>query len=95
MLTFRRYIPVPIDHIEKIDFQELIFAVVNWPNSEFYVETVCMYNVLLWLVCYNPTGKCFPGCGVGGFVDFDSKYKMLWGETRAHRVPMHQSITKV
>jgi len=25
----------PKDNIEKIDFQELIFAVVNWPNSEF------------------------------------------------------------
>jgi len=25
-----------------------------------------------------------PGCGVGGSVDFDSKYIILWGETRAH-----------
>jgi len=24
---------VPKDNIEKLDFQELIFAVVNWPNS--------------------------------------------------------------
>ena len=30
------------DHIEKIDFQELIFAVVNWPNSELYGAFVCI-----------------------------------------------------
>ena len=24
------------DHIEKIDFQELIFAVIYWPDSELY-----------------------------------------------------------
>ena len=24
------------DHIEKIDFQEIFIAVVNWPNSELY-----------------------------------------------------------
>jgi len=23
-------------------------------------------------------------------VDFDSKYKILWGETRAHGVPIHE-----
>ena len=33
------------DHIEKIDFQELIFAVVNWPNSELYGAFVC-------IICY-------------------------------------------
>jgi hypothetical protein len=27
-------------------------------------------------------------------VDFDSKYKILWGETRAHRVPIHERIKK-
>ena len=30
------------DHIEKIDFQVLIFAVVNWPNSELYGAFVCI-----------------------------------------------------
>ena len=34
------------DHIEKIDFQELIFAVVNWPNSEFYGAFVCIIRKL-------------------------------------------------
>ena len=33
------------DHIEKMDFQELIFAVVNWPNSELYGAFVC-------IICY-------------------------------------------
>jgi len=27
-------------------------------------------------------------------VDFDSKYKILWGETRAHRVPIHEEENK-
>ena len=44
------------DHVDKIDFQELIFAVVNWPNSEFYGAIVRLIGTLLWLVCYNPTG---------------------------------------
>ena len=30
------------DHIEKIEFKELIFAVVNWPNSELYGAFVCI-----------------------------------------------------
>ena len=36
------------DHIEKIDFQEVIFAVVNWPNSElyraFFVCRICYFG---------------------------------------------------
>ena len=31
---------------------------------------------------------------MGGSVDFDSKYKILWGETKAHGVPIHESIKK-
>jgi len=27
-------------------------------------------------------------------VDFISKYKILWGETRAHRVPFNEEETK-
>ena len=27
-------------------------------------------------------------------VDFDSKHKILWGETRAHRVPIHEKKLK-
>ena len=30
---------------EKIDFQKLIFAVVNWPNSELYGAIGC-------IICY-------------------------------------------
>ena len=29
------------DHIEKIDFQDIFIAVVNWPISEFYRAFVC------------------------------------------------------
>ena len=72
------------DHREKIDFQfqEVIFAVVNWPNSE-------LYNMLHWLVCYKPAGQSFPNFWVWVSADFDSKYKILWGETRDHWVPIH------
>ena len=38
--------------VEKIDLQELIFAIVNWPNSELYGTFVCTYNALLGQVCY-------------------------------------------
>ena len=72
------------DHIEKIDFQELIFAVVNWPNSKLYGASVCK------MYCYKPAGQCFPDCGLWVSVDFDSKCKILWGETRAHGVPIHE-----
>ena len=34
------------DHIEKIDFQELIFAIVNWPNSELYGAFVSIMHYL-------------------------------------------------
>ena len=34
------------DHKNKLDFQELIFAVVNWPNSEFYGAIVCIMHYL-------------------------------------------------
>jgi hypothetical protein len=32
------------------------------------------------------------GCWVT--VDFDSKYKILWGEIRAHGVPLHEEEKK-
>ena len=31
---------------EKIDFQELIFANVNWPNSELYRAFICIMHYL-------------------------------------------------
>ena len=31
---------------EKIDFQELIFAIVNWPNLELYGAFVCIMHYL-------------------------------------------------
>ena len=82
------------DRIEKIDFQELIFAVVNWPNSELYGAFVYIF-MLHWLVCYKPAGQSFPDFGVWVSVDFDSKYKILWGETRDHGVPNHERKKKV
>ena len=35
----------------------------------------------------KPAGQCFPDCGVWVSVDFDSKYKILWGKARAHGAP--------
>ena len=43
---------------------------------------------------YKPAGQCFPDCGVWVPVDFDSKYKVLWGETIAHGVPIHEEEKK-
>ena len=54
------------------------------------VRVICLYNALLGPVCNKLTESCFPCCGVLGFCRFDSKYKILWGETRAHRVPIHE-----
>ena len=30
------------DHVEKIDFQGIFIAVVNWPISEFYRAFACI-----------------------------------------------------
>ena len=46
------------------------------------VQGICLYNMLHWLVCYKPAGQSFPDFGVWVSVDFDSKYKIVWGETR-------------
>ena len=35
-----------------------------------------------------------PGFTVWVSVDFDSKYKILWGETRDHGVPIHERKKK-
>ena len=45
------------------------------------VRGICLYNTLHWLVCYKPAGQSFPEFGVWVSVDFDSKYKIVWGET--------------
>ena len=34
------------DYIEKVDFQELLFAIVNWPNSELYGAFACIMRYL-------------------------------------------------
>ena len=52
------------------------------------VRDICLYNTLLWLVCNKPAGRCFPDCGVWLTVEIASKYKILWGETWAHGVPI-------
>ena len=59
-------------------------AIVNWPNTELYGAFVYITHKSGLSATYNPTGQCFPGCGVWGTVDFDSKYKCLRGETRNH-----------
>jgi len=34
------------DYIEKIDFQDIFIAVVNWPISELHGAFVCMMHYL-------------------------------------------------
>jgi len=46
--------------------------------------------MLHWLVCYKPAGQSFPDFGVWFSVDFDSKYKIVWGETKDHEVAIHE-----
>ena len=57
------------------------------------LQGICLYNALVWIVCYKP-GQSFSGCRVWGSVDFDSKYKILLGETRAHGEPIHEEEKK-
>ena len=58
------------DHVEKIDIQELLIAVVNWPNSEFYGAFVCIMHFLDQSARYKLTESCFPCCGVLGYSRF-------------------------
>ena len=51
--------------------------------------------MLHWLVCYKPAGQSFPDFGVWVSVDFDSKYKIVWGETIHHRIPILEEIKKL
>ena len=51
--------------------------------------------MLHWLVCYKPAGQSFPDFGVWVSVDFDSKHKIVGGETRDHRIPILEEIKKV
>ena len=52
------------DHIEKIDFQELIFAVINWPNSEFYGAIVSIIRYF-GLSATSPLANVFLAAGWG------------------------------
>ena len=79
------------DCIEEIDFQEQIFAVVNWPNSELYGAFVCImdwpisefYGASVCIMHYfdqsatNQLANVFLIAGVWVSVDFDSIYKDL------------------
>jgi len=61
------------------------FAVVNWPNSELCRAFVCMIRYFSQSVTIK-LAHVFMVAGWWVTVDFDSKYKILWGETRAHGV---------
>ena len=64
-------------------FPRPFFAVIIWPNWELYGEFVCM-------ICYfgqSATIKLTHVFMVASWwvaIDFDSQYKVLWNETRAH-----------
>ena len=59
------------------------------------VRCICLYNMLHWLVCYKPAGHSFPDFGVWVSVDFDSKYKIVWVESRDHRILILEEKKKV
>ena len=68
--SWNRVYPVPEDHIEKIDFQDLIYAGVNWPNSELYREFVYKICYIGW----SATNQlCFPDFGEWISGDFGFK----------------------
>ena len=50
-------------------------------------QGICLSNMLLWPVYYK---QVFLVIGWWATVDFYSKYKILWGETRDHGVPIHE-----
>ena len=43
------------------------------------VRGICLYNALLWPVCYKPTGQCSPDCGVLGYCRFWIKAQDFMG----------------
>ena len=43
-VQYKKYYTKSKDHIEKIDFQEIFIALVNWPISEFYGAFVCVIS---------------------------------------------------
>ena len=88
----------------KRDVEQRPFRKDRLPRSYFcclqlakfrIVQGLCLYNMQHWLVCFEPTGQCFLDCGVWVSEDFDSEYKILWGETRDHEVPIHERRKKV
>ena len=57
------------------------------------VRGICLWNTLLQPFCNRLIGtKLFSW--LRGSVDFDSKYKILMDETRAHGVPIHEDEKK-
>ena len=82
------------DYIEKIDFQDIFITVVNWPFSELYGAFVWIMHYLDQSATSEQLIHVFLVAGCWVSVDFDSKYKILWGETRAHRVPIHEEEKK-
>ena len=67
------------------------------PRAYFCCRQLAKFRIVLvhWLVCYKPAGQSFPYFEVWVSVDFDSKYKIVWGETRDHRIPILEEIKKL
>ena len=53
-------------------------------QNNTYRAFVCITCYLGQSATYKPAGQSFPDFGVWVSVDFDLKYKILWGETRDH-----------
>ena len=68
----------------------------RFPRAYFCCRQLakCRIALVHWLVCYKPAGQSFPDFGVWVSVDFDSKYKIVWGETRDHKIPILEEIKK-
>ena len=69
-------------------------VVVIWPISEFYGAFVSIMHYFDQSATLQ-LANVFLIAGVWVSVDFDSYYKILWGETRDHGVPIHERKKKV
>ena len=88
------YIPFPQRPYRKDRLPRAYFCCRQLAKFRI-VRVICLHNMLNWLVCYKPAGQSFPDFGVWVSVDIDSKQKILWGETRDHREPIHERKKKL
>ena len=69
-------------HYRKDRLPRAYFCYRQLAKLRLYRAFVCITRYFGWSAA-TPALQCFPDCGVWVSVDFDLKYKILWGETRA------------